>query len=384
MKDVIASPEFLFMLDGLCAILKDKKCYSDSSVNQKVLYELIFRHRIWHQMPAFDFLREHSQKDKYRMMIMANEVVRVARTFNELHIKYALVKGISLNVLLYPTLLERSCKDIDLWVSSESYDEAISQLLLLGYKREKIGYSLDGFKERYHKKHHCDLIFYHSERKICVELHHKLSYPGFDWPKNKQLRFRTFSLFNMSVLTLDNDQHLLYLMLHGSIHAWMRLRWLYDIALFIKNRRCDLNKVMEIAKSADVAHVVEQTLILLKELLKFEDETLLYLTHTPSKRALLLVRLAKKFIIGDYMMQDNIKYFNSFIKYRYYRMKLASKKYRYSMIWNELFRLDGLFRRISLPEKLSFLYYILYPGWLFLHIIRKMRVSIKANNRAVQ
>lgn len=348
-------------------------------------YTLIIRHRIWHQVQQAlsvvkinppnvwsKQLTDYCQQDKQKIINTMVETARIARVLNEANIHYCVNKGVILNVLIYDSLDTRPCRDIDVWVSPAQYREAVAILVVLGYQKKLPVYELKNFKERYYMAHHHDMAFYHPIRKILVELHFSLADCGISFFLPTPAMLKRVDVFNISVQTLNDDYHLLYLMFHGAIHAWNRLRWLNDIVLFIGSNRCDLSNVMHLAKQLHCEHVVQQSLMLVSDLFGIHDEVLCQLIQNPDWRVKKLISLAKEFIAGEYVSTDGMSNISMFVKRRYYLVLLATGGRKTSTISKDLFKIDKLFPYMTFPDRLSFLYYAIYPAWVVKYIWKSL------------
>ena len=379
--------DFIFLLQLLrLDVTSIQSMKLDPVLDWEIFYQLLIRHRVWHQTQSrisfvddakFLQLASYCKQDKLRILTAVAETVRIVRSFTEANIQYCVIKGVILNKLIYVAMDVRPCSDIDIWVSLSDYSEAIVNLVSLGYQQILPTYPLDGYIERYYMTHKHDMAFYHPERKQLVELHFRLSYLGMDYFLPTIDMCKTVSLFNTPVLTFEDNYHLLYLMLHGCIHAWIRLRWLNDIALYILSKKCDLKQVMSLAKQIHCEHIVEQSLILVRDLLGVEDIVLSKLIVNPSRRVILITNLAKQFIASDYEMTEGLRNLKMFIKYRYYLMRVAVKRQKINALVGDFFKIDRLFPYIRLPKKLAFMYYFLYLGWVLRVIWKALKYRAK-------
>lgn len=358
----------------------------DPNINWPLFYTLIIRHRVWHQVhnafknsntdyPISKKLANRCQQDTHRILATAAETVRISRDFTQKNIEHCFIKGTLLNVHVYGHLNTRPCRDIDVWVSPSTYSSAVAALLAAGYQQQLPRYELQGYKERWHMRYKHDIAFYHPQKQILVELHFRLSYLGLNFFPLSTLPLAPINLLNVPVMAPTDDYHLLYLMIHGAIHAWIRLRWLQDIALFIESDRCDLNHVYHLATQIKCQHIVEQTLILVNDLFKPKDPALITLLQKPSQRGRQLASMAHQFITADYEMTDGIRNINMFVKYRIYLARLAAKGQKLHAILGDLFKIDELFTYVTLPDKWSFMYYAIYPVWVINFIFKSMRTS---------
>lgn len=383
------SPEFLQMLEIL-----QKHSPSSSSIpiahtfDWEHFYTLMVRHRVWYQaskwlhlhaiQPTPDVQKKIEQlckKDKQQLLITAMETIRIARILTTHQITHCFVKGVLLNVHLYESLNDRPCRDIDLWVDIARFDDAAQILRDLGYQQKLPIYDLQGFKKTYHFTYRHDVAFYHPKRQCLVELHFKLDPFNTPFFPMNQVLFQPISLMNTPILCLEDNYHLLYLMIHGAVHIWNRLRWLRDIALFIQKGKCDLNQVFKLAKEIDCQCIVEQALILAHTFFDVK-EVIAFIQH-PSPRALSLVKMAKPFIVDDYEMIDGLGNINMFFKRRLYLLTLAHSNQKMKTLLSDFLKIDNLFPYVTFPESFSFMYYVVYPFW----VIGFIRHSSKPRTR---
>ncbi len=387
---VIKYPETIL----LCMLLKtpDVKFTPQmlTNINWTFFYKLIIRHRLWHRLcntletqlnaditPDIQLflssLKQYCRHDTLRLMVLCTESLRLSAAFSTHHLQHAFIKGITLNDYLYGNLNTRPCKDIDLLVHPESYDEAAQLLLASGYKQQEPLYSLEGLKKKYHFKHRHDVAFYHPQKKILVELHFKLEYPGINFFSFQDIPLKQLPMGNKSITTLDDDYHLLFLMLHGAIHGWNRLRWLEDIYLFIQLKQGDLARLRQLAMQLQCVHVVEQALLLVTTFFQCESLNLERHLKNTSAQGKSLAAIAQTFITSDYEQIDGLKKPSLFFLYRYYRIKLAPKYKKSTMLFADIFKIYNLFPDFTFSDRFFWLYYLAYPWWIIKYIITGFR-----------
>lgn len=341
-------------------------------------YNLTLRHRLWHHthrilegsevvMPA---IAKYCDQDTKRILVTAGETIRIAKLFTAAQIKHCFVKGTLLNVHLYKALNTRPCRDIDVWVDLNAYDTAVHALLSQGYEQKEPAYELQGFKKTYYFNHYHDLAFYHPTRHVLVELHFTLNDLATSFFSIDEVALQPIYLMGMPIMSLEDHYHLLYLMIHGAIHAWSRLRWLHDIALFIKSNRCDITRIFELAKQIQCEIIVEQTLILVHDIFQLHQVT--PWIKNPNPRTLQVTHIAKQFITDDYELAHKLKNINLFIKRRIYLIKLANKGKKIKTLFSDIMKIDRVFPYMTLPSQLSFLYYAFYPLWVAQFIYKSL------------
>lgn len=379
------SPELQFIFDVLNKAHNDRKPTPHPNLDWDTLFQLALRHRVWHQVyealapmkpdiPSlfYDRLGNYCRQDALQILNITAETKRLAEALNAERLLHCFIKGVVLNAHIYDGLTQRPCKDIDVWVHPDDHPKARNILLSLGYQQTLPTYVLKGHQEQYYMRHHNDIEFYHSDRKIIVELHFKLEYFGVHFfPITEEIQLPV-SIFNTQVITLQDDYHLLYLMLHGSVHAWTRLRWVNDIVVYLKSGKVDLDRVMMLARKIDCEHIVEQSLLLIKLTIGEKDRFSSQITTTSSQRGVSLAKSAALFIQTDFELTRNYSVYNRmFYYYRFYLTKIAPPKQRLKVFFSDLFKVDRLFPYVRFPAYLAFMYYILYPIWVIKLFIKR-------------
>ncbi len=369
----------------LCTLLKAPEAKLEvkdiADIDWPIFYKLIVRHRLWHRLlpklNAFlechhtpqtlsflSLLKQRSQQDLIKIMHLYAESIHIANLFSEKKIRHAFIKGITLNEYLYGSMKTRPSKDIDLWVDLEHYDQAMQVLMALGYTQNEPLYELSGFKKTYHFKHRYDVAFWHPKKKILIELHFKLEYLGIPFFSFEKVGLKQVSVGNKHITTLEDDEHLLFLMLHGAIHGWNRLRWLEDIHLFIQLKDAHLDKLFALADELQCRHIVEQSLLLLIRFFPCDHLKIApYLTRV-SRQARSLYNMAELFITSHYEQIDGLRNPKLFFLYRYYLVRLAPKHKKITVLFSDLFKLYHAFPDFSFSERFFWLYYFVYPYWV--------------------
>jgi pterin-4a-carbinolamine dehydratase len=353
-------------------------------LNWKYFIKLVIRHRIIEQVylriKDNQFVPEHirqqfssmCQKQRMNLLMISAETIRLSRVFSDAGLTYAVVKGIPLAIEAYGGVTQRQCKDIDLWVDSHNWEQAVSLMQSCGYQQTRPDYPLDTFKRDYYLTRNHDFEFFNSDKKVQVELMFKVSFLGVDFPDLVKLPRKTIIINNKPIITLDNEYHLLLLIIHGAIHAWHRLRWLLDIYLLIQLKKADLHKLLELSERFNCQHMVVQCFYLLKTFFNLENELINHeinnITHKNSKMANLLAQFVKT----DYELTGGHGLFNRmFYKYRWYLLQITPPRKRWQVVRHDLFKIDKTFKKLTFPTGWEFAYYLLYPLWVIKYIISR-------------
>ena len=339
------------------------------------VYKLLLRHRVWYQaLSAFKLkinevpsniyskIAEYCNQKTLLVLATTAETCRIANSFTKNRLLHCFVKGIVLNIHIYGGLATRSCKDIDILVAQENYKPAIQLLLELGYQKVSPNYEMDSYQEKYYLNHHHDMIFYHPEKKVQVELHYKLEKFGMPWFNLSDAITQTILIGNVPITTLEDNYHLLYLMIHASQHGWIRLRWLFDIVLYLNSNKIDMQKIYALAEDIGCKDIVEQSLLLVQNNFGKHIISLSNLISNPTQRTLRITKMAEKLISSEFEISPITSiYQKSFYDYRIYLLTLAPIQQTFKIFLGGFIAIDKLFPYISFPKKLTFLYYLICP-----------------------
>ncbi len=161
-------------------------------------------------------------------LALAGEALRLAQAFASGNLPVAFLKGPVLSHQLHGDLGRRHSRDLDLIVAPTDRERAAALLATLGYRAEgdfdlsAAGVWTDRLNEWQYR---------HARSGIVVELHwrfcpnHRMAEP--------LSRLATWSDVTIGagrgLRTLTGDSLAAYLCLHGSLHAWSRLKWLADL-----------------------------------------------------------------------------------------------------------------------------------------------------------
>lgn len=364
---------------------EDKLMVLIAQVRWDYLLQLIVRHRLVGPLysalqnislvPASFLaqLKQLNQQMKINSLRLSAEAIRIARVFERENVPFIIVKGIPLAVNLYGGSDKRQCKDVDIWVSTSDLERAENLLHKLGYITMRPAYKLVGLKKKFYLNHAHEIALVNSSRLVEVELHFKLESVGTNFFSFDKVRTQSLFMNRQKFITLEDNYNFLYLMLHGAKHGWSRLRWLNDIALYIRQDKCDLDLVYSLSCDLKCEHLFMQSLWLLRDFYQISNEKIDQLLTHIDARALKLADFAKQFICADFVfIGDGYVFKSMFLKYRYYQITLDNGLKRFSAVWDILFNLDRVFSLVNLPRYCGFVYYILYPFEVIRHFIMRI------------
>lgn len=290
-------------------------------VNWEKLYILILRHKVVLQIyPALQVSKLAPQcfmqklvleynKVKFNMLPIVGETMRISKAFTNDNLSYIMLKGVLLGDLLYGGSCHRQCKDIDIWVDQDQFYKARSILHLMGYVQLIPSFEITPHNQASYFKKYNDITLFHPIRKVQVELHYKQKFFGKSFYTFGSAKTNFVNLQSVVINTLDNNYHALYLMLHGTKHAWLRIRWLYDIYLLIVTQQCDIKEIYRLSKGLKSCDVVLQALWLVRDVFKLDDNFLNELLNSMGYLSSLLAKNSAHFIYSDHNLSINPLHF---------------------------------------------------------------------------
>lgn len=128
--------------------------------------------------------------------------------------------------------------DIDLLVRPDQVDAACDLLIAEGYI---LHYPADlaptAFKRFQQVAKEC--VLFHPARNIYLELHWKLVDNPHELAGLDLRQTQSVALGSSHLRTLADPELFAYLCVHGTRHSWSRLKWIADVAAFLKGRSSD-------------------------------------------------------------------------------------------------------------------------------------------------
>lgn len=372
----IISPELKFVLsctDETINISENKELLS--LLNWSTVLKLSLIHGLFpyvyntlkkldnQQIPneVLNLLKQRYIFNSLKIIGLADEIVRIVKYLKKFGIEPVILKGPPLSVRINEDITLRPSNDIDILVDPLDFAKAERCLENLGYDRVSPDFQLTSSQYNFYLKNQHHFEYYNSKRASQVELHWRLrSYNTKNFSTTNNIKTQKIFISDYNVSVLADEYWLLYLMVHGYKHMWTRLRWLFDIKGFIK-LGIDWDKLILLAKNFDLESVLNQTLILLNNLLNFPIPEQLESSVSSDKKAW---QLTSKVIdrlfeiennespqISELSLLDKISYFNYNSEW--------SNKLKYI---SDLFKpREGDFKLISLPDLIFPLYYFIVP-----------------------
>jgi len=195
---------------------------------------------------ALTALRQVTQAGTLLNGALARETVRISRAFEERGLPAIPFKGAALAALAYEGANLRDFDDLDFIVPQARLAEAQDILSAHGYR--PLSQSRELFRDaHYHEPYH---LYVHETSRLLVDLQWVMAHEQFsfrlDRPDMWDRRI-SLSVDGGRISTIAPEELLIVLCVHGSKHAWERLKWIVDVAALIGAQRLDWDRVMSVA-----------------------------------------------------------------------------------------------------------------------------------------
>jgi len=163
---------------------------------------------------------------------IVKELLLIIDELQNNNIEFVVLKGPVLSQKIYKDESYRNYHDIDLLIDYHNIEKVIDCLKSKNYHTEKAFSRKQNDKKKYFI-HNKDIKFINLDKKILLEIHWRLNtYDTFNKNDTKSFleNYTTDYMFHgRQIKVLKNEFELLYITLHGAMHKWAQLRWLYEI-----------------------------------------------------------------------------------------------------------------------------------------------------------
>lgn len=164
----------------------------------------------------------------------AGEALRLQALLEKAGVEPLFLKGSALAVRAYGSIAVRDSVDIDMVVAPGDVARAWDMLDEAGYVMTAPARPLPPGPLRTYQAISKDSAHHHRQRRVRLELHWRLSDASGDTGMPPPRDRRMVEIPGAGALrTLADPALFTYLCVHGSGHAWARLKWLADIAALL-------------------------------------------------------------------------------------------------------------------------------------------------------
>jgi hypothetical protein len=200
---------------------------------------------------------------------MVGEFIAVTDVFSAAGIKFIPLKGPILSFRLFGDAASRSFRDLDLLVEPSSMSSIKAVMDSAGYREYDLSWPHEKRKQSLILKYCHDISYVHAEKQLMVEVHWRLlNRQSLNFKETEYLVKENQSAISFAGRTftvLNNELELLYLVIHGGVHHWGRLKWLADVHFFLISQKIDGEKFCRHVRLLEAERLVALCNVLLCE-----------------------------------------------------------------------------------------------------------------------
>ena len=342
-------------------------------VNWEVFYQMVVKNRVYPLVyknlkklktskldeQVLTRLEKDYKKNQLWALLLTQELFKVMELLKQRNIKAISIKGPSLAMSIYQEVSLRVSSDLDILVNPSDIVETDRVLMEMGYEKDNIikHLSLKQTKLLIKTFHH---FTYSNPSGIQLELHWRLSNDYYNVPFEEIWNNKSeITMFGKNLNVLSEEENLVYLILHGSKHAWKRLRWLCDIYEIMKNKALNWDYILKRSEGLGVLHLLEQTLILLKALFHYQVQLHPMLSKNDRTIATRLAAMSLPFLssLDDEPERYGHPLYKEYKKYMLVWYKGVDRKLRF--LASHFTPNTDDFQSTKLQDKFFILYYLL-------------------------
>ncbi|HSW65220.1 MAG TPA: nucleotidyltransferase family protein [Dissulfurispiraceae bacterium] len=221
------------------------------------------RHQLSHEQ--IDALLGESRaaefsEERALMLGRLHGLMQVAAALESAGVSFTVLKGFPLSQKIYGNPFMRITGDLDLLLDPPMIAPAIDALTALGYipaydlwpPNKKGADKLMRFRNQFAMKH--------PESGIVAELHWRLFYypviAAARMEKVVRANLTTIIVEGRTFRVLNPELDLLYLIVHGGMHGYSRLKWLADVVSLANQQRFSAKRFMELTATFNAGRMV--------------------------------------------------------------------------------------------------------------------------------
>lgn len=221
------------------------------------------RHRL-SERQIDDFLEEktatESPKDRMLGMQQIGSFLEIAKLLKKLEIEFINLKGPLLSQRIYGDPIYRYSRDFDILVEPNQVNQTLHLLQNEGFdypdfkwpeseKRQKIAL---------HFLNQIEMV--NESSGLMIEIHWKLFSTRITGQKKLynliQKNVETIEFGGIELIRFSKEFELFYLIVHGGVHAWFRLKWLVDIHEMLDRKTFNWEKFHRIISDCNAQKLV--------------------------------------------------------------------------------------------------------------------------------
>lgn len=316
---------------------------------------------------------------------MQAETGRLQRLFATSGARVTFLKGVPLAILAYGNLALRHSKDIDIMVSPGEVSPTGRVLEDHGYARVTGPPDLRGSRWQVWLREFYHITYLHRGKAIEVELHwrplrnRELLYFMPDGIEQRMVRLPD----GTDVPTLADEDLFAYLCAHGTLHNWLRLKWLADISALLNQRTAlEAERLYECARQRGAGLSAAHAMLFAHRVL-----------HTPLPSALvrrlqaipgtssLEASAMKALLDRGFQAEPTVWRRRTKAQYEWHGLRVSGRRNLSAQLRTLLISQDDV-QSLALPQGAAFLYPLIRaPRWVWRRIRQTLRPARTPRDR---
>jgi hypothetical protein len=298
-------------------------------------------------------LRDSLIANRERNLALAQEVVSTVELLATRNIPVIPIKGPVLAATLYHDVGLRQSGDLDFLVHPEDVSNALGLLIGRGYELIQ---SLSPSQDAAYRRYYPDFSLFNAAKSVLLELHwnpvpYVMAVP-YDlealWRRAGPIEFE-----GHRVLSLSQEDYLIYLCVHAAKHLWGQLNWVCDTHEFLAvHAGIDWDRCFHYAKNLGCERILRVGLVLAHDLLEtcLPEQVTAYIGQDPQS-ARIAARIQARLLAEEDRPPNIFEAFWPFLPLReHFRDRL---RYRWRNFTTPRVNHFGI---VQLPRALWFLY----------------------------
>ena len=308
-----------------------------------------------------DQLRYHVEINAVRNLLLASHLINSLSLLTAYNLPAVPFKGPVLAASIYHGLERRESGDLDILVHQKDIVRARDILMAHGYEPKEQG---DGPWHDAYLRYTYESQLVHPDDEVCIDLHWRLTGNAFPFrlrPEYIWQHLQPVTLLGTTLHTLQPDDLLLYLCVHGAKHFWCKLGWICDIAELVRNQPAIVSEsLIARAQALGSERLLFLGLVLAQRLLgiPLPDGLSQQLQRNPT-----VMSLAEQMQLGLFDQTEEPLERTEALILKFRMRERFRDRGRQSLHWlTQMLRPNQLDRALmTLPTSCSFLYYWLRP-----------------------
>ena len=203
-----------------------------------------------------------------RNMLMTSELIKIMHLLRENHIEALAFKGPALAQMAYGDITLRQYSDLDILIYPNDLYKGVEILEQHGYTS---AYPLNKQQFKSYSDIAHDYALVHQKKSVLVELHWRLLSNEFMADIDTINFFKdttTVMIQGKGLNTLQLEELIIYLCIHGAKHQWERLEWLVDIAYLTHTQSINWKRLSDLTYQIHSEKMVMSAFCLCRNFLK--------------------------------------------------------------------------------------------------------------------